>query len=356
MTIDMSPTINPSRTTTSSATTIGSWTTPIAQALLHYHLDPDPIFAAADIDINKVQSPEVRVPVTKMTRLWELAVDATQDECFGITVGEYVNPTTFHFLGFTALASKSFFDIAQTIQSQSELFSEAGSLKVMAKENHFVVEIVNSQEGKSLAPPRLAWEAFDALLAGIVFFCRQFLRVTIPSEAIYLARPEPKNSERFKAFFQCPIQFNAETNKIIISKQAFLNTLTSYNPRLVEINTQLANNYINDRAEPVFIQQTKQLIADLIKHGEISPEAVARKTNMSLRNFQRKLQDNEQSYTRLLEEVREEVAIEMLANKKYTINEIAHMLGFASQSSFSRAFKKWTGLNPSQYHKTDVNG
>lgn len=345
----MSPTISPSIATTSNATTIGSWTTPIAQALLHYHLDPDPIFASADIDITKVQSPEVRVPVTKMTRLWELAVDATQDECFGITVGECVNPTTFHFLGYTALASKNFFDIAQSMQSQSDLFTEVGSLKIIAEENRFVVEIFNSQDGKPLTPPRFAWEALDALLAGIVFFGRQFLRVTIPFEAIYLARPEPNNSDRFKAFFQCPIHFKEKSNKIIVSKQAGLNTLTSYNPQLVEINTKLTNNYINELAEPSFIQEARQFITDSIKHGNISPEAIASKFSMSLRNFQRKLQDHEQSYTQLLEEVREEIAIEMLANKKYSVNEIAHILGFASQSSFARAFKKWTGQNPSQY-------
>jgi len=43
----------------------------------------------------------------------------------------------------------------------------------------------------------------------------------------------------------------------------------------------------------------------------------------------------------------------MLANKKYSVNEIAHTLGFASQSSIARAFKKWTGKYPSQRHKEE---
>jgi AraC-like DNA-binding protein len=35
-----------------------------------------------------------------------------------------------------------------------------------------------------------------------------------------------------------------------------------------------------------------------------------------------------------------------------TLNEISFLLGFAELSAFSRAFKRWTGVAPSEYRES----
>jgi hypothetical protein len=42
-----------------------------------------------------------------MQRLWAASVEATGDACFGLEVGRRWHPTTFHALGYAALASAS---------------------------------------------------------------------------------------------------------------------------------------------------------------------------------------------------------------------------------------------------------
>jgi AraC-like DNA-binding protein len=32
-----------------------------------------------------------------------------------------------------------------------------------------------------------------------------------------------------------------------------------------------------------------------------------------------------------------------------SVNEVTHLLGFSCSSSFTRAFKRWTGLSPSEW-------
>jgi AraC-like DNA-binding protein len=40
-----------------------------------------------------------------------------------------------------------------------------------------------------------------------------------------------------------------------------------------------------------------------------------------------------------------------MRDSRCSISEIAYLLGFAGTSSFSRAFKRWTGQTPSQYRE-----
>ena len=55
------------------------------------------------------------------------------------------------------------------------------------------------------------------------------------------------------------------------------------------------------------------------------------------------------TYLQLLEETRCELGLEYMEHSQLPVTEIALMLGFAETSSFSRAFRRWTGTAPSQH-------
>ena len=52
-----------------------------------------------------LRDPDARVPRAALTRLWQLAVEATGDPCFGLEAPRFVAQTTFHALGYAVLAS-----------------------------------------------------------------------------------------------------------------------------------------------------------------------------------------------------------------------------------------------------------
>ena len=52
-----------------------------------------------------------------------------------------------------------------------------------------------------------------------------------------------------------------------------------------------------------------------------------------------------------MSEIRRKQAENLLRENQLSINEISERLGYADISHFSRAFKKWTGVNPGAYRQ-----
>jgi AraC-like DNA-binding protein len=53
----------------------------------------------------------------------------------------------------------------------------------------------------------------------------------------------------------------------------------------------------------------------------------------------------------LAEDTRRELAEGLLRDQHHSLAEIAFLTGFAEQSSFTRAFKRWVGKTPASYRK-----
>ncbi len=101
------------------------------------------------------------------------------------------------------------------------------------------------------------------------------------------------------------------------------------------------------------IQQYSRSVRKLI-HQYMNAEIplvddVASELAMSSRSLQSKLKDEGTTYQQLVNEVRKEVSMKQLKNKKLNITEIAFLIGFTDISVFSRNFKKWTGLSPTKF-------
>ena len=72
---------------------------------------------------------------------------------------------------------------------------------------------------------------------------------------------------------------------------------------------------------------------------------------MSKRKLQRLLHDEGTSFMTILNETREDIAKQYVRDKDMDLTEIAFLLGFSEQSTFSRSFKRWTGTSPSSFRK-----
>jgi AraC-like DNA-binding protein len=64
------------------------------------------------------------------------------------------------------------------------------------------------------------------------------------------------------------------------------------------------------------------------------------------------LRQENTNFKDLLDSTRKSLAIDYVRDRQYSLSYIAFMLGFADQSNFSRAFRRWTGQSPKEYRSS----
>jgi AraC-like DNA-binding protein len=92
----------------------------------------------------------------------------------------------------------------------------------------------------------------------------------------------------------------------------------------------------------------RQFIVQGLLDGEPTRDAIAGKMGISSRTLQRRLQDEGQTFHEILDDVRHNLANRYLGNDKFSLSDVAHLLGFSDQSSFTRAAHRWFDESPSR--------
>src|SRR5262249_13615776 len=95
--------------------------------------------------------------------------------------------------------------------------------------------------------------------------------------------------------------------------------------------------------------RAREVIIRRLPDGEPRRDQVADELHMSERTLQRRLEEEETSFVQLLDDTRRGLAAEYLGRLHLSLAQAAYLLGFADQSSFSRACKRWFEVSPGQY-------
>jgi AraC-like DNA-binding protein len=100
-----------------------------------------------------------------------------------------------------------------------------------------------------------------------------------------------------------------------------------------------------------WIEALREILQRHIHEFDLSTQRVAEICGYSKRTLARKLKAHGTSIQREVAKMRRLRAEQELTNANRHIAEIAAMLGYANPTVFSHAFKRWTGISPSQYRQ-----
>jgi AraC-like DNA-binding protein len=331
----------------SEVTTLGSVAALLAQALRSRDRDPAPLFAAAGIDMEDAVIPGVRIPTTRMQTLWGLAIDATGDPCLGLVAARYFQPAALHGLGFAWLASDTLHDALNRLVRYSRFINTATEFRLERTADSLDLVIRISCEEW----PNFSFAAADLAMAAFLRMCQITAGNTIMPRGTRFQRPEPPSpcAGDFVAVFGPYVYYSAPENRLCFDLKLVEAPLAMANPELARLNDQTVIDYLAHCDSPSITMQVRSRIIELLPDGRPSQESIAASLHMSQRSLQRKLQHENSSFTSLLNETQQQLAMQYIRESHRSIGEITYLLGYSEPGSFTRAFRRWTGKSPMQF-------
>lgn len=206
-----------------------------------------------------------------------------------------------------------------------------------------------AHEHSAVTPPTGA--VIDSFL-GLTLMARLATGADITPIEIALRHPRPERPELYVEALRCPITFGAERDRLVLATQDLLRPIPNASRTLAAIVERDAAQQL--AAMPVgsdLLWTVRQTIRQGLPDGAIGLDEVAGRVDLAPRTLQRRLEREGTSLRELIDCERRELALHHIAKPRTTLVEIACLLGFADQSSFTRAFTRWTSHAPGEYRR-----
>jgi len=149
----------------------------------------------------------------------------------------------------------------------------------------------------------------------------------------------------YEEIFGCPISFGADDYGIDYRASDMARVMNSNDPELRALLTGYLDQIIAS-SEIGLEHQIMALIRELLPTGGCTLAVIAPHKFISVRTLQRRLQAEGLVFEKMVDDVRREQALALLENPTLPMADVAGLLGYVEQSSFSHAFRRWTGVSP----------
>ena len=145
------------------------------------------------------------------------------------------------------------------------------------------------------------------------------------------------------------MEFGALTDQLEFSHETFALPLATGDPHLLVILRPISEEAA--RARSTALGSIRALVENevqrLLPHGQADVEAVSKNMALSARTLARRLADEGTTFREVVGQLRRSLALEYLKESRFTVEQIAWLIGYESPTAFTHAFKRWTGHSPS---------
>lgn len=308
-------------------------------------VDPATILAEAGFDIALFDNPENMISFRERGRMLAHCVARTGCQHLGLLVGQHAG---LHSLGMTGLLAKYSPDVGTALRNLTNFMH----LHVRGAVTSLTVD--GSSAMVSYLVSQSHTQANDQVGDGSVAATFNILRSLCgplwrPSKVLFAHR-QPEDVTPFQRLFHAPLEFDAGQNAVIFPVNWLNHSLAQTDPEVLGMLRQqveaLEDRYGND-----FPGKVRRVLQAAVMTGQANADHIATMFSMHNRTLRRHLQKFGTNFEELLEEIRYQTARQMLEDSRMTVSQIASALGYSDASSFTRAFRRWSGFTPARWRK-----
>lgn len=309
-------------------------------------IDVDAMLKAVPLDRSTVYDSDARIPGEKVVALWRQAYALSGDPNLALHAAEALPFGAYKVIDFLAGSSTSVGEGLTRVARYFPLINSVVGFRIDAGVDRVTFRCSVG------APDTVPLAYMEYALAAVVTRCRHAFQLRFPLERVEFAYPRPQDVSEHERIFESSVRFGTEHTQLVLARSVWNASVPRGDAGLCAVLEQHAQMLLESLPkDPGILGQTREAIHAELRGGDPSLDNVAKKLGMSNRTLQRRLRDEGVTYAEVLDDLRTSIAQVYLDQDGVSICEAGYLLGFAEQSSFSRAFKRWTGSTPGEYRQ-----
>lgn len=305
--------------------------------------------AHAGIHADLLAAQQARATTDQFAALYRLVAERVEDESPGM-FSRPLKPGTLKFLSLSVVQAPSLVVALHRFTQFFRLVLDDLRFELVSTPDKISVLLVPQGTGENMQ--RFALEVMLKLVHGMASW---LAGRKIPLLGIDLAFCAPPYATDYVYLYPGPAHFNQAHTAIHFDRHWLEGPVRQH---AGTIRTFL----LRAPADWMFVSFAERLVSHRVREfldarltKVIGLEDVAKALLMSPRTLARRLDEEGTSFQVIKDELRRDVAIQLLAQTSLTPAEIGMRTGFEDHTTFYRAFKRWTGCSPGVYRKVRVN-
>jgi AraC-like DNA-binding protein len=308
-------------------------------------VDPEPVLAASGVPPELLRNTENRISFSMLGRLVHEAAAASGRPHVMALVGLQGGVHSLGLVGRLMASAPTLREaILDLCVNQVRYININGAVTYLTTHDGF------GFWGYAVQAPPLCGigEILDGAIGVGIALLRQL--VGLQAEEARLSHTAPSDPSGYRTAFGVPVVFDAEQSCVVVPTAMLDMPVKTAEPVLRKILQRQVSEYWA-RIEPSMMEQTRRLLAAHVTAGEPTLELAAAELGIGQRTLNRRLQAEGTSFRAVLDEVRHDVAQQLLGATRLPVTEIGVALGYASPPGFVRAFRRAAGLPPREWRR-----
>jgi AraC-like DNA-binding protein len=293
------------------------------------------------IDHAALERPDARVSYALAEALGTHVEALAGDDNFGLHLGQLVIDSIEHDPAVLAMmASPDVRSALEKMQQTQRFWGDGARAQLCFDADRGATFRWTSP----MQSPRARRHADECAMAEFVSGLRALAGPHLRAQRVRFVHPAPVDAAEHRAFFLCPIEFDATHTELSLDAATLDAPMPNANARFEQVFDRQVARAIDQlgTSEDLVSRVRAEVRASL---RSCSLDRVARALHTSARSLQRRLSDAETSFAAIVDDARRDAALDALS-RGASIAEVSDALGYADSSAFSHAFKRWTGTTP----------
>ncbi len=308
----------------------------------------------ADIPMGSLENPDNRIPMGSYIGLMRAAKQMCDDPALPLRLGAANDFHKISVVGLLCYAASNMFEAYQNLNRYGRLVAEF-DLPIANKR----FDLVPADDGIWFVDTRNDPDEFPEMTeeTWARFVCenrRHFPDIPY-CKAVRVTHAEPSHSAVYQEILQAPVIFGCDNNALLIDENWPGVELHQPNAYAFGVLSEHADALLASLENVKSVKgKVESMLIPILHKSDVTMGQVATDMGVSRQTLYRKLKAEGVNYETLLDELRHQMALHYLGGKKASVNETAYLVGFSDPGTFSRAFKRWTGVRPSEARASGI--